>query len=475
MESNFEFLKLDYDTADLFLTANNAEKNYAQEDYEAALTKARKLAEALSRMVADQEYIEIDERATFHQVLQKIKYSIEDTKVVDCFFAIKDLGNDSAHNINPRCATKDNALKALQQLFFILVWYMQTYVDPEIKSYLYQRFLEPQAQALYRATERKFIYVQTVNNDNGQFPAYEGTQKIGEGTVAEDDIEADWTANSDFLRTVAPKRIKQYMTTAGLKFELGWVELTYRKANKTWFHDYDVHNILKRSGIKQSDVLEGNEWYQTDLETAKSAIKAVKEGREYLHSLVELDKEEEITLRPEQLAAVKQTEKAFKKHQRMLWNAKMRFGKTLTALQLIKNQGFQKVLIMTHRPVVKDSWFEDFKKMKMSDVGYEYGSDSQGASLASLKPTDRPFLYFASIQKLRYKNGQTNLKDFADIDWDLIIIDEAHEGTQTELSDRVMSQLINDKTKILELSGTPFNLLDQFEDEQVYTWDYTME
>ncbi|MEQ9810402.1 Eco57I restriction-modification methylase domain-containing protein [Streptococcus jiangjianxini] len=477
MESNFEFLKLDYDTTELFLTANNAEKNYAQEDYEGALTKARKLAEALSRMVADQEYIEIDERATFHKVLQTVKYTIDDTTVVDCFFAIKDLGNDSAHNINPRYATKDNALKALKQLFFILVWYMRKYVDPEIKSYLYQRFLEPQAQALYRATERKFIYVQTVNNDSGLFPAYEGTQKIGEGSVAEDEIETDWRPNSDFLRTVAPKRIKQYMTTAGLKFELGWVELAYRKANKTWFHDYDVHNILKRSGIKQSDVLEGNEWYQTDLETAKSAIKAVKEGREYLHSSAELDldKEEEIILRPEQSAAVKQTEKTFKKHQRMLWNAKMRFGKTLTALQLIKNQGFQKVLIMTHRPVVKDSWFKDFQKMKMSDAGYEYGSDSQGASLASLKTADRPFLYFASIQKLRYNNGQTNLKDFSEVDWDLIIVDEAHEGTQTELSDRVMSQLINDKTKILELSGTPFNLLDQFEDEQVYTWDYTME
>lgn len=30
-------------------------------------------------------------------------------------------------------------------------------------------------------------------------------------------------------------------------------------------------------------------------------------------------------------------------------------------------------------------------------------------------------------------------------------------------------------TKILELSGTPFNLLDQFDEEQVYTWDYVME
>ncbi|MFZ2186919.1 MAG: Eco57I restriction-modification methylase domain-containing protein [Streptococcus parauberis] len=38
-----------------------------------------------------------------------------------------------------------------------------------------------------------------------------------------------------------------------------------------------------------------------------------------------------------------------------------------------------------------------------------------------------------------------------------------------------MKELVKTKTKILELSGTPFNLLDQFDDEQVYTWDYVME
>ena len=67
----------------------------------------------------------------------------------------------------------------------------------------------------------------------GNLLRFEGAQKIGEGTVASDDIEADWTPNSDFLRSVAPKRIKQYMTTSGLPFELGWVELAYKKSTKT--------------------------------------------------------------------------------------------------------------------------------------------------------------------------------------------------------------------------------------------------
>ena len=113
--------------------------------------------------------------------------------------------------------------------------------------------------------------------------------------------------------------------------------------------------------------------------------------------------------------------------------------------------------------------------MMMNQEGYEYGSVTQGASLESLKKGNKPFVYFASIQLLRHNNAQTNLSQFAEVDWDLILIDEAHEGTQTQLSELVMEQLVKDKTKVLELSGTPFNLLDKFEEDQVYTWDYTME
>ena len=55
------------------------------------------------------------------------------------------------------------------------------------------------------------------------------------------------------------------------------------------------------------------------------------------------------------------------------------------------------------------------------------------------------------------------------------MVDEAHEGTQTERGDKLYENLTKDNTKILELSGTPFNILDEFSEEQVFTWDYTME
>ena len=477
MISNFDFLAIDIDTVELFRTINMAEENYTHGDYEGTLTKVRKVAENTARLVADREYLDISERATFNDVLREIRDFIPNKTIVDHFYDIKGKGNNSAHVLNPEDATKENALKSLKQVFDILAWVMLTYIEPDIKASAIGQFLEPRAQEMYTTAERKFIYIQTVNNESGLFNAFEGTQKIGEGSVSSDDIETDWSPNSDFLRTVAPKRINQYMKTSGLPYTLGWVELAYKKATKSWFHDYDVHNVLKRSGIKQAEQLEGTEWFKTDLETAKAAIKAVKEGRNYLNITAKESFIEEpvITLRPEQEAAVEQTQKVFKKKDRMLWNAKMRFGKTLTSLQLVKNEAFQRVLIMTHRPVVADSWFDDFKKMKMSADGYDYGSVNQGETLENLKRGEKPFVYFASIQLLRYNGGQTNLKDFADVDWDLIIIDEAHEGTQTELSDSVMKELVKEHSKILELSGTPFNLLDQFDEEQVYTWDYVME
>ena len=477
MESNFDFLTIDMDTAELFRTINMAEENYSHRDYEGTLTKVRKVAENAAKLIADREYLQVHERATFSEVLRDIKRFISNQTIVDYFYEIKGRGNNSSHILNPEDATKENALKALKQVFDILAWVMLTYINPDVKEEAIGRFLEPKAEEMYTTAERKFIYIQTVENEDGLFNAFEGTHKIGEGTISQEDVEADWSPNSDFLRKIAPKRINQYMKTSGLPYILGWVELAYKKSTKTWFHDYDVHAVLRRSGIPNAEKLEGKEWFKTDLETAKLAIKAVKEGRNYINSSIEESFIDgvEIQLRPEQENAVKQTQKVFRDKDRMLWNAKMRFGKTLTALQLVKNEQFQRVLIVTHRPVVSDSWFDDFKKMRMNDAGYDFGSINKGEKLETLKRSDKPFIYFASIQLLRYNNGQTNLQDFSDVDWDLIIIDEAHEGTQTELSNKVLQRLVKHNTKILELSGTPFNILSQFDEEQVYTWDYVME
>ena len=287
MESNFDFLTIDMDTAELFRTINMAEENYSHRDYEGTLTKVRKVAENAAKLIADREYLQVHERATFSEVLRDIKRFISNQTIVDYFYEIKGRGNNSSHILNPEDATKENALKALKQVFDILAWVMLTYINPDVKEEAIGRFLEPKAEEMYTTAERKFIYIQTVENEDGLFNAFEGTHKIGEGTISQEDVEADWSPNSDFLRKIAPKRINQYMKTSGLPYILGWVELAYKKSTKTWFHDYDVHAVLRRSGIPNAEKLEGKEWFKTDLETAKLAIKAVKEGRNYINSSIE--------------------------------------------------------------------------------------------------------------------------------------------------------------------------------------------
>lgn len=49
--------------------------------------------------------------------------------------------------------------------------------------------------------------------------------------------------------------------------------------------------------------------------------------------------------------------------------------------------------------------------------------------------------------------------------WDFVIIDKAHEGTQTELGQNVIKAVTKKQTYTLNLSGTPFNILDDYEEE----------
>ena len=225
----------------------------------------------------------------------------------------------------------------------------------------------------------------------------------------------------------------------------------------------------------------GKEWFATDLETAKRAIKAVKEGKTVLDKVGSDENKPKIVLRPEQQEAVDKTKAGFKTGQKMLWNAKMRFGKTLTALELIKEEKYKKVLIMTHRPVVDEGWFDDFKKIRMPDAGYAYGSKKLGHdSITELEHSNKPYVYFASIQDLGGseavggKISDKNRELFA-INWDLVIVDEAHEGTQTELTQNILDLVVKRHTKELDLSGTPFNIISDYDEDHLFTWDYTME
>ena len=127
-------------------------------------------------------------------------------------------------------------------------------------------------------------------------------------------------------------------------------------------------------------------------------------------------------------------------------------------------------------------WFEDFGKIFYDSPHYHYGSRNQGelfGKLEQLASKGSKYVYFASMQDLRGSEQVGGKFDknneIFKTPWDFVIVDEAHEGTKTELGQNVLRELIKENTKVLQLSGTPFNLFDDYSEEEIFTWDYVME
>ena len=172
----------------------------------------------------------------------------------------------------------------------------------------------------YQTFDRKLIYIQSANTETGGYDAYLGLEKIGDTSIP-DEWEVDLRPNSPYLRSYAERRINQYMNTAGVPYTLHWAQLALDNKKK-YFRDHHVHTVLKRSGFNpvplgKDEHGKPNEWFKVDLETAKKAIEAVKEGRDSL-DLTTITKSKQIEFRPEQKKAIEQTKKVFRKGNCML-------------------------------------------------------------------------------------------------------------------------------------------------------------
>lgn len=332
------------------------------------------------------------------------------------------------------------------------------------------------------------IYVFEINDT-----LHRGYVKVGKATLKTTTSVDKLFPNCSELNQAAKERINSYTKTASIQYRLLYTELAIwhnpKHDNKLeFFQDTDVHRVLKNSGIKKAKLGEnnGNEWFYTNVETVKNAITCVKDNQKVLCGKQIIKQAEKIVFRPEQEEAINSTVKRFKKNgSKMLWNAKMRFGKTLSALEVIRQLGYKKSIIITHRPIVNASWHEDFEKI-FGDTDYIYCSrglseseENTSSALVSCLKGEKPFIYFASIQDLRGSQrvgGKFNKNnEVFDTNWDLVVIDEAHEGTRTFLGDNVIKNIIKGETKAIYLSGTPFNIIKDFEDDETYTWDYIME
>jgi hypothetical protein len=334
--------------------------------------------------------------------------------------------------------------------------------------------------------EYKLIYVFAINDE-----VHKGLLKIGDTTIQSDASIDALFPNCKAMNQAALSRIKQYTNTAGISAQLLHTELAARLVRGKdgqqvlkAFRDHDVHRVLENSGIPKKKMKNSTsrEWFEVELSTVLKAIEAVKKCQPNLSGTDAGASFTPIVFRPEQVEAIEKTLKQFKTGSRMLWNAKMRFGKTLSALQVVKKSGFAKTIIVTHRPVVDDGWYEDFQKIFYDTDEYTYGSKGHGSTIEDLMNSGKKFVYFASIQDLRDSftvGGKFDKNDNVfSLGWDLVIVDEAHEGTTTALGNDVIKNLVKEgngyDTKFLALSGTPFNILKEF-DDNIYTWDYVME
>lgn len=293
----------------------------------------------------------------------------------------------------------------------------------------------------------------------------------------------------------------------------------------TVFDDHAVHKVLDQAGVQRN-----SEVVEATLEEIRAAIASVKKGKAY-----DPNRTESFELRPEQEEAVKLTAEYLERHAndrqppRFLWNAKMRFGKTFTTYKLAEELEWKRVLVLTYKPAVKNSWRDDL--LSHVDFGDWIFADRDNPCNPD---TVQPIVWFASFQDILGTGAEGGVKSHNEnlhlIDWDCIVLDEYHfgswQGAAKELcspaspvipteqaeakkaeetaqhNDDVLSlagagtpriyaatpeagitsdldagQLRLSSKSYLYLSGTPFRALTEgeFNEDAIYNWTYPQE
>lgn len=306
-----------------------------------------------------------------------------------------------------------------------------------------------------------------------------------------------WT-KIGFTERDVETRIREQTQTAGIKYDLKWHKNALYEGSYETFTDKDFHGYLNKLGVKRQT---GTEWFEIDPNLAKNYFNDFRENKGVLES-----NEDPIpyALRREQDDAVKKTIEYFKNnlHGEFLWNAKPRFGKTISAYDLCMKMGFKNILIVTNRPAIANSWYEDYLKFVGANSGYYFVSHVAALEGKKHVITREEFLdldidkirgsiEFVSLQDIKgskYFGGDPNLDKLKELSnrrdekgnrigilWDILIIDEAHEGVDTYKSDIAFDNI--DRNYTLHLSGTPFKALanDKFPQDAIYNWTYADE
>ena len=280
-------------------------------------------------------------------------------------------------------------------------------------------------------------------------------------------------------------RVKQQTHTADIRYVIHWHgNATYEGGGS--FTDKDFHVYLRKLGIANEP---NTEWFEVEPAPARCHFYDYRENR----GVLDAPTAAEYRLRDEQERAVEQTASYARCHERgeFLWNAKPRFGKTLTAYDFCMRMGAKKVLIVTNRPAIANSWYDDYVQFVGRESGLNFVSSVDALrgrpfcmSRQEYLDRDRSklpsgFIEFVSLQDLKgsvYFGGQFNkLSEVAKLEWDVLIIDEAHEGVDTFKTDVAFDHITRKFT--LHLSGTPFKAIanEKFPEDAIFNWTYADE
>ena len=295
-----------------------------------------------------------------------------------------------------------------------------------------------------------------------------------------------WTKVGYTERQSVNARIQQQTHTANIRWELAWKDnAMFKDGSGEYFTDHDFHDYLETRNIPREP---GTEWFHADGNRLLGYFNAFA-----TRAMPKSAEKCTYNLRQEQKDAVDMTRNYFQSGgTEFLWNAKPRFGKTLTSYDLIRQMGFTKVLIVTNRPSIANSWAEDFQKFIgwRGELAFVSETDALKGKSGVLSreeylktvmsgETKLGMVAFESLQGLKgsvYFGGEYDkLKWIRDLDFDLLIVDEAQEGVDTMRTERAFRSIRRKHT--LYLSGTPFKALasEQFSKAQIYNWSYADE
>lgn len=351
------------------------------------------------------------------------------------------------------------------------------------------------------AFDKKIIYVY----EHIDVESHKGWVKVGETTAHRITGEGE------------NMRILEQHTAANIQYRVLYTTDAITNSGYI-FSDHDIHELLEGMDIEREDSINPNtnkksEWFKTSPEVVIEAIEKYKmEAIEDKKGIIT-----SFTLRKEQNEAIEKTKEYYEHCQNdinvepaFLWNAKPRFGKTLTAYSFASSIQAKKVLIVTNRPAIADSWYTDFKKFDFKAEGQNDGkfrwifTSSEAVRNHLGNPKDiftrdeqtlnpnlltKNMVHFISLQDIKgLTKDEDSTKSFKEKNkwifendpgtgygWDLVIIDESHEGTDTKKAFNVFDNMNTKFT--LHLSGTPFKALasNKFNSTQIYNWSYTDE